>query len=241
MNIKDIAEVNGDCAEFNGFGSLKPDEAGKLLASFDGEIVIPAGDRLPDAFLESLVLHKGKSIRFIDSSGGMGQELSVRDAEILSSYQGRLIVDMPRLNYVRGHPRLHPPYSGGERGLLQEHESQDELSIAKAFSRHKGSALRFSNLYTISTAAAKELFKHETPVCIGREFHTEGQCGRNKEWIANELKQPPSNNPFYYPLGSYITEWEKIVMLYNDAEKRWFPNMPENEYPTNDPCSLDYL
>lgn len=230
MNIKDIAEVNGDCAEFNGFGSLKPDEAGKLLASFDGEIVIPAGDRLPDAFLESLVLHKGKAIRFIDSSGGMGQELSVRDAEILSSYQGRLKFDMPRLNYVRGHPRLHPPYADARIHLLQENELQDELSIAKAFSRHKGSALRFSNLYTISTAAAEELFKHEMPVCIGTEFHTEGQCGRNKEWIANELKQ-----------GSYITEWEKIVMLYSDAEKRWFPNMPEDEYPTNDPCSLDDL
>jgi len=230
MNIEDIAEVNGDRATFSTFGNLKPEEAGKLLACFDGEIVIPAGDRLPDAFLESLVEHKGICIGFIDSGGGFGQELSVRDAEILSSYQGRLKFDMPRLNYVRGHPRLHPPYADARIHLLQENELQDEIDIAKAFSKHKGSALILSTLHTLSTAAAEELFKHETPVCIGTEFHTEGQCGRNKEWIANELKQ-----------GSYITEWEKIVMLYSDAEKRWFPNMPEDEYPTNDPCSLDLL
>ena len=217
MKIEDIAEVNGDRAEVNGFGSLQPDEAGKLLASFDGEIVFPNVDELEPEFYEALVKHNGKGISFPNYHGGQGIKLTVQDAQILSTYRGPLMFDFDSSCRLPG--RLVYPLSAAEN---EKQEIEDEIAIAKAFRKHHGGELELQNISILSTVAAGELFARHLPVYISSSFHAqeEGACGSNPVWIREQLEA-----------GS-VTEWDKVAAIYRDAEKRWFPDLPEGEYPT---------
>jgi hypothetical protein len=223
MKIEEIAEVSSNSAEvftdeiMN--STLFPDltQVGEVLASFKGEITIPNIEKMPSEFYEALVKHKGKRISFPNSYGGGGIKLTVRDAEILSRYQGALMFDFDSNCRLPG--RLVYPLAPSKN---EKQEIEDEISIAKAFRKHQGGDLELQNISILSTKAASELFAHRLPVYISSSFHApdEGACGTNPKWIREQLEA-----------GS-VTEWDKVAAIYRDAEKRWFPDLPEGEYPT---------
>jgi len=223
MKIEEIAEVSSNHAEvftdeiMN--STLFPDltQVGEVLASFKGEITIPNIEKMPSEFYEALVKHKGKRISFPNYYGGGGIKLTVRDAEILSRYQGELMFDFDSSCRLPG--RLNYPLWAGSD---EKKEIEDEIAIAQAFRKHQGGDLELQNISILSTKAASELFAHHLPVYISSSFHAsdEGACGSNSEWICEQLEA-----------GS-ITEWGKIATLYKEAEKRWFPDLAESEYPT---------
>jgi hypothetical protein len=217
MKIEDIAEIDGDRATVSGYGTFKPKEAGKLLASFDGEIIFPNVERLEPEFYEALVKHNGKGISFPNMHGGQGIKLSVLDAQILSTYRGPLMFDFDSSCRLPG--RLTYPLAPG---ASEKQEIEDEIAIAKAFKEHQGGELELQNICILSTVAAGELFAHHLPVYISSSFHAsdEGACGSNPQWIREQGEA-----------GS-ATEWDKIATMYREAEKRWFPDLPESEYPT---------
>jgi len=223
LKIEDIAQVYEDGAEvFTSClmdSNLLPDLqiAGETLALFHGAITIPNVERLPSEFYESLVKHNGKGISFPNMHGGGGIKLTVQDAQILSTYRGPLMFDFDSNCRLSG--SLAYPLAPGQN---DEQELKDEIAIAKAFRNHQGGDLELQNICILSTAAAGELFAHHLPVYICSSFHAqeEGACGSNAEWIREQLEA-----------GS-LTEWDKIAGMYGEAEKRWFPNLPEDEYPT---------
>lgn len=197
------------------FPDLK--KVGETLALFDGELTIPNIGKLPPEFYEVLVKHNGKGICFPNYHGGSGIELTVRDAEILSTYRGALMFDFDSSCRLPG--RLNYPLRAGSD---EKKEIEDEIAIAQAFRKHQGGTLELQNIDILSTVTAGELFAHHLPVYISSSFHAsdEGACGSNSEWICEQLEA-----------GS-ITEWGKIATLYKEAEKRWFPHLAESEYPT---------
>ena len=231
MKIEDIAQINkahfkGDeyaVAEVNTTLIMDPKKfpdlkkVGEILALFDGELTIPNIHKLPPEFYEALVKHNGKGICFPNYPGGGGIELTVRDAEILSRYQGALMFDFDSNCRLPG--RLVYPLAPSKN---EKQEIEDEISIAKAFRKHQGGDLELQNISILSTKAASELFAHRLPVYISSSFHApdEGACGTNPKWIREQLEA-----------GS-VTEWDKVAAIYRDAEKRWFPDLPEGEYPT---------
>ena len=145
MKIEEIAEIRDD-----GTASLKEGyelttEVGKLLAAHDGPVEVWEISRMPEEFVEIIVQHNGKGLRF-NHSNADGPRLSNKAAEILSRYKGNLTInDLPKLNY-------------GDLG--------DEVVIAKALGKHKGGELYLNGLSELSTEAATELLKHEKPVYL---------------------------------------------------------------------------
>jgi len=223
LKIEDIAQINGNSAEVNTDLLVDPNfysdlkKVGETLALFDGDICIPNIKRLPTVFYETLVKHNGKGIHFPNMHGGGGIRLTVQDAQILSTYRGPLMFDF--VSDCRLPGSLAYPLTPGQD---DEQELKDEIAIAKAFRNHQGGDIELQNICILSTAAAGELFAHHLPVYICSSFHAqeEGACGSNAEWIREQLEA-----------GSH-TEWNKIAGMYREAEKRWFPNLPEDEYPT---------
>lgn len=143
MNIQDIADIRDD-----GTASLKEgveltEDVAEVLANHDGPVEVMDLSVMPEDIAEILVQHNGKGLVF-NHTNADGPRLSVKAAEILATYKGKLTInDINKLNY-------------GDWG--------DEVEIAKALAKHKGELVL--GISQISTQAATELFKHEGPLYV---------------------------------------------------------------------------
>lgn len=182
MKIEDIAKIDESTATFSARRNLPLNldmgEAGKILASYSGQLSIEDWLKLPEEFLKSLVKHNGAGISFLDIVGGGGLELTVEKAKILSTYNGNLNIDTPRLNFEQRHPRLDPR---SRKNDLNPQDGQDEILIAKALSLHKGGVLGLTSLTELSIEAARELLKHELPVYLDQLVDDEDSSDFNPE------------------------------------------------------------
>lgn len=143
MNIHDIADIRDD-----GTASLKEgveltQEVAEALAKHDGPVEVMDISTMPEDFAEAIVQHNGKGLVF-NHTNADGPRLSVKAAETLATYQGKLTInDINKLNYG---------------------DLADEADIAKALARHKGELVL--GISQISTQAATELFRHEGPLYV---------------------------------------------------------------------------
>lgn len=148
MQLNQIADFRDDGPGMGATAILKQEyevtaEVAELLAGHDGPVEVWDIMIMPEEFAEVIVNHNGKGLQFNHNNAG-GPMLSNRAAEILATYNGELIInDIDSLNY-------------GEIG--------DEVEIAKALAKHKGTLVL--GITQISTEAAIELSKHEGPLYV---------------------------------------------------------------------------